>query len=109
MRTITLHRTDIILDKESLTTILKSRKLNYKELYSLIENKFGVDIGYKAFMHLCTNRASWLYAYAIVNVLEISIDDIFHVVEVDVAKKLAERLAWQEQYEHRKKIDVRLI
>ena len=104
MRTVILHKTDIKLNKERLKKILDSKGMGYNELHEKISDpngKFGLDITYKGFMSLMSNRSSWklLYAHAITEVLNISINDIFDVVKVDTDKLKREKEEWKEKYQ----------
>jgi hypothetical protein len=101
MRTVTLHKKDIVLNRRKLKEVLDRRGLNYKELYNKVIDDFGLDLHYKGFMSLLSNRSSWklLYSHAITDVLKISTDDIFDVVDIDIDKKIEEKEKWKEKYQ----------
>ncbi len=105
VRKPTIHKTDIILDKNKLKYELEKREMTFKELFNRIQTKYGLDIDYKAFMSLTSNRSSWklLYAYAIVDMLDLRISDVFEVVQVDVKQKIEEKKEWKRKYQHNKK------
>jgi|SRR5690606_10304395 len=100
-RAVTLHKTDIQLNRKKLKNMIDNKGITYIELHEKTVDKFGLDITYKGFMSLLSNRSSWklLYAYAIVDVLRISIDDIFDIVEVDIEKKAKEKEDWKKKYQ----------
>lgn len=104
MSSETIHKKDIILDREKLKEILDSRGLEYIELYTRVTDTYGLDISYKGFMSLLQNRVTWklIYAYAIVTTLKLSILDIFVLVEIDVDKVRKEKREWKRKYEKNK-------
>ncbi|WP_276210497.1 hypothetical protein [Heyndrickxia coagulans] len=103
-RQYTIHETDVILDKDRLKSILRSKKMEYIELYRRVKVKYGLDIHYKGFMALLDNRSSWklLYAWAIVDVLDINPEDIFRIIRVDVEEKIKEKEEWNKKYGNKK-------
>lgn len=105
----TIHEKEIIVNRDKLKTILKSKNvegsdkgMSYLDLHEKISTKYGLDITYKGLVSLLNNRSTWklLYAYAIIDVLSIGIDDIFEVIEIDVDKKVIEKEIWKEKYQH---------
>lgn len=102
-RKIILHKTDVILNKDKLKDILDSKDLTYIQLWERVVESYGLDLSYKGFMSLMTNRSSWklLYAYAIVDVLGISLKDIFDIIDVDIEEKLKEKEQWRKQYQEK--------
>lgn len=105
MRTISLHKKDIILNREKLKRILDNRGMGYIELYEKVLDKYGLDLSYKGFMSLLSNRSTWklLYSHAITDVLNINTNDIFDVVDVDIEKKKKEKEKLYEKYRNRSK------
>jgi hypothetical protein len=108
MRTVTLHKTDIVLNKGKLKAILDRKGMGYIELYERISgdgSAFGLDISYKGFMSLLSNRSTWklIYAHAITEVLYINTNDIFDVIKVDTDKLAKEKEKWREKYQKSKK------
>ncbi len=95
---------DIVLDRAKMEYIMMSKNIIYKELWENLNEKYGLDIGYKGFMSLINNRSNWklLYAYTICEELNIEIKDIFRLVEVDVEEKKKEREAFKKKYETKK-------
>lgn len=83
-----VHRTEIMVNRKKLKAVLDCKGLEYIDLYNLIVVKFGIDLSYKGFMSIIAGKATWklLYAYAIVDVLNIQIMDIFELIEMDVEK-----------------------
>lgn len=73
--------------------------MDYITLHEKI-NDFGLDIGYKGFMTLMSNKSSWklLYGWTVSNVLNVNIDDIFEIINVDKEKKIRENEAWKNKY-----------
>lgn len=73
-------------------------------LYEKVVNKYGVDISYKGFMNLVSNRSTWklLYAVAITDILDVTIDELFDIVEIDIKSKIREKERWKEKYEKRR-------
>lgn len=100
MRTVALHKKDILMNKVKLKSILDKRNMGYTDLHERVED-YGLDITYKGFMHLLSNRVSWklLYAHAIIEVLKINTQDIFDIVDVDIEKKVKDKEEWREKYE----------
>lgn len=106
----TIHEKDIILNRNKLNVILENRKIDdkgmdYAELHRRISSLYGLNLSYKGFMSLVENRSTWklLYAYAITDVLEIGIDDIFDVVNIDVEEVKREKEEWNKKYQKKKK------
>ena len=107
-RTTILHKTDIVLNKNRLKGILDRKGMGYIELHEKISDpngKFGLDITYKGFMSLLSNRSTWklIYAHAITDVLNIGINDIFDVIKVDTEKLAKEKEEWKRKYQKPKK------
>lgn len=84
MSRVVEHKKDIKLNREKLHKILESQKMEYIELHNKVSTKFGLDLQYKGFMSLMSNKSSWklLYAHAIADVLNINYTDIFEIVDV---------------------------
>lgn len=103
-RTFTLHEKDIVLNKGKLKNILDSKGLSYIDFYEKVVDAYGLDISYKGFMSLLSNRSTWklLYAWAIVDVLGITVKDIFEIVDVDVNKLAKEKEEWKRKYQKSK-------
>lgn len=103
-RAISLHKKDIKLDKRKLKEILDSKGMSYIDFYEKVSNIYGeewLDLTYKGFMSLMSNRSSWklLYAVAMVETLNIRIKDVFEIVDIDIEKKVKEKERWKEKYE----------
>lgn len=96
-RTPILHQTEIMINRSILKDILDNRGLEYTDLYHMVVDKFGLDLSYKGFMSVIAGQATWklLYAYAISDVLDVEIKDIFDLVPVDVDKM-------RDQKEHKR-------
>jgi len=97
----TIHKRDILLNKKNLKDILDSKGMEFKELHGIIADVYGLDLTYKGFMSLVSNQSTWklIYAWAIVDVLSLSISDIFDVVDIDVEKKALEKEKWKQKYQ----------
>lgn len=99
----TIHRTDVVIDKRKIEAILKSKDMDFKELWEILtdEKGYGLDITYKGFMSLIANRVTWktLYSHAIVDVLNLKNSDIFTVVKVDIDEKIKEKEKWKEKFD----------
>jgi hypothetical protein len=100
-RTVTLHKKEFILNRKKLKNILDNKGISYSELHEKVVDKFGLDITYKGFMSLLSNRSTWksLYSHAITEVLLVTTNDIFEVVDVDIEKKAKEKEEWKEKYQ----------
>jgi hypothetical protein len=100
-REVSLHEKDIILNKNKLKNILNKKGLSYIDFHAKVIDAYGLDLSYKGFMSLLDNRSSWklLYAYAITDVLNIGIKDIFDVIDVDIDKKAKEKEEWKRKYQ----------
>jgi hypothetical protein len=101
MRTVTLHKKDIVINKNKLKEVMDSRGMSYTELHEKVVDKFGLDITYKGFMSLMSNRSTWklLYAHAITEVLHTTTNEVFDVIDIDIEKKAKEKKAWKEKYQ----------
>ena len=100
-RNILLHKKDIILNKKKLKSVLDKQGIDYTELHKRVVDTFVLDLTYKGFMSLMSNRSSWkfLYAIAIIDVLRVDKYEIFDIVDVDTDKKMKEKKAWMEKYQ----------
>lgn len=100
MDLVLLHKKDIILNKSKLKSILDRKDMRYIDLFNNIKNKYGIDIEYKGFMNLLDNRSSWkfLYAYAMLDILNIETEEIFELVDVNIEKKIKEKKVWMKKY-----------
>jgi hypothetical protein len=96
----TIHKTDVILNKEALKDVLDRQGMEYIQLYEKAKEKYGLDMTYKGFMSLASNRSAWklIYAWAIADVLHVDIKDIFNKVDVDVEAKIREKEEWNKNY-----------
>lgn len=105
MRTIALHKKDIVINKAKLRSIIESRGMGFLDFHEKVVDEYGLDLAYKSFMTLLDNRSTWklLYAVAITDTLNIDIFDVFELRDVDVDKKLQERKSWQDKYQKQKK------
>lgn len=108
----TIHRKDILINRSKLRNLLDNNKIDnkgmdYLELHRRISEKYGLDLSYKGFMSLLQNRSTWklIYAYAIADVLNVEIDEIFEVVDVDVDKVVKEKEEWIKKYQKKVKDD----
>lgn len=104
MRTVSLHKKDIVLNKGRLKNILDKKGMSYIDLHEKVSGShsvYGLDLSYKGFMSLLSNRSTWklLYAYAIINVLNIGIEDVFDIIDVDIDKKAKEKEEWKKKYQ----------
>lgn len=100
-RNIMLHKKDIVLNKKKLKAILDRQGIDYTELHERVVDTFGLDLTYKGFMSLMSNRSSWkfLYAIAIIDVLKVDKYEIFDIVDVDIDKKIRQKKEWMEKYQ----------
>lgn len=101
MENVLLHKKDIILNRDKLKSILDSKDMSYILFYEDLVARYGIDLSYKGFMSLLSNRSSWklLYAYAMVKSLGIDFDDIFELIDIDIDKKIQEKKEWREKYQ----------
>lgn len=93
-----------MLNKDKLKDIIDRKGMGYIELYEKVVNLYGensIDITYKGFMSLLSNRSSWklLYAYVIIDALGVSVNDIFDLIDIDIEKKIKEKEKWKEKYQ----------
>lgn len=100
-RTPTIHEKEIKLNKDKLKEILDRRGMEYMELHEKVQDKYGLDITYKGFMSLLSNRSTWklLYAHAISDILLINYMEIFDIITVDVEKVKKAKEKWKEKYQ----------
>jgi hypothetical protein len=99
----TIHKTDILLNKANLKKIIDSKGISYMELYEKIRDKYGLDLSYKGFMTLLSNRSTWklIYAWCIVEVLMIDFKEIFELVEINIDEKKKEKELWKKNYQNK--------
>ena len=99
-----VHKKDVAIKRELLKDLLKLKKMKHKTLYEKIVNSYGLDLSYKGFMALISNRSSWklLYAWAICDVLGVELERLFEIVDVDIEQKIKEKQEWKEKYEKHK-------
>lgn len=97
----TIHKSDTLIDKASLKEVLDDRGMEYMELWEKIREQFGLDLSYKGFMSLIDNRSNWklVYAWAISDVLDIQIKDLFKMTVIDVEAKQREKEEWKKKYQ----------
>lgn len=97
----TIHKTDILLNKDKLKEILDEKGMEYMELYIKTRDKFGLSLSYKGFMSLLQNRSTWklVYAWGIADVLHIAIGDVFEMIKIDFDKAVQEKIEWKEKYQ----------
>lgn len=88
----------MVLNKDKLKDILDRRGMEYIEFHDKLVNKYGLDITYKGFMSLLSNRSTWklLYAHAIAELLQINYTDIFEMVDIDFEKEMQKREKWKQ-------------
>lgn len=100
-RTPTIHKKDMIVNKDKLKEILDRRGIEYIQLWEQVCDRFGLDLSYKGFMSLMSNRSTWklLYAHAIVEVLMIHYNEIFDLVDIDVEKEKKKKEKWKIKYQ----------
>lgn len=106
-RTVSLHKKDVILNKDKLKAILDSKGMSYIDFYEKVSDVYGkewLDLTYKGFMSLMSNRSSWklLYAVAMTDTLDVKIREIFDIIDVDIEKKAKEKKKWKEKYQRDK-------
>lgn len=107
MRTHTIHKKEIILNKENADTLLAEKDLTYAELFRVVKEEYGLDMEYKSFMNLISNRVTWklLYAWAMVEALETDLNTLFKIVEIDIEKAKKDRAEWKAKYANKDKVD----
>lgn len=101
LRTPTIHKKEIVINKDRLKSLIDSRGLEYIDFHHILVRDYGLDLTYKGFMSLLSNRSTWklLYAHAISESLNVSYLDIFDVVDVDVDKIKHDKKKWKEKYQ----------
>lgn len=101
LRTPTIHKKEMILNKRKLKSILDKKRMDYIEFHSKVVDAYGLDLSYKGFMSLLSNRSTWklLYAHAMSDVLSVELKDIFEIVDIDVDKAVKEKEKWKEKYQ----------
>lgn len=77
------EKKEMILDKEKLNQLLHENKLNNLQLLQTLHDKHGIELSYKGFNSLINNHNSWklVYAYALCDVLNIKIEELFKIQE----------------------------
>lgn len=96
----TIHKKDLHINKDRVKKLLDEKGMEYMELYRKAEDKYGLDITYKTFMNLLSNRSTWklIYAWAIADMLNVEIYEIYDMVEIDQNKAVEERKEWEKKY-----------
>lgn len=96
----TIHKKELLLNKDRVKSILDEKGMEYMEFYTKAKEKYGLDITYKAFMNLLSNRSTWklIYAWAVADVLNANIPEIFDMVDIDIEKAKKEKKDWETRY-----------
>lgn len=96
-----IHEKDLILNRDKVKSILDSRGMNYRDFYEEIQD-FGIKMTYAGFMNLLYNRTTWklLYAWAIADVLNVDIKNIFTFIDINESEALLERREWEKKYQN---------
>jgi hypothetical protein len=107
-RTPTIHKKEMVINKNKFKEILDRRGMEYLEFHEKLagrDSKYGLDLTYKGFMSLLSNRSTWklLYAHAICDLLHINYMDIFELVDVDFDKEMKKREKWKKYKEDKEK------
>ena len=100
VRTSTIHKMDMHINKEKLERIMKNQELTFVELHSRAVTNFGLDLSYKGFMSLLYNQSTWklLYAYVIQEVLDVPFTEFFELVEIDVEGRKRQKEEFKNRY-----------
>lgn len=79
------NKNDLYLNKPAYKTFLKRKGLKAPELWSIIQEKYGIAVSYKAIAQAINGNNSWklLYAWAICKELGVQIDNLFDLKSVD--------------------------
>lgn len=98
----TIHDTEIVINKKKLKAILDNKGMEYIELHAKIVDIYGLDLSYKGFMSLLSNRATWklLYAHVISSTLNVDYMEIFELVSIDVNEVMEQKEIWKARYQH---------
>lgn len=101
LRTPTIHKKEMLLNKDKLKDILDKKGMEYIELYEKTVDRYGLDLKYKGFMSLLSNRSTWklLYAHAIADVLNVDYMEVFDIVDIDVKEVAKAKQEWKEKYQ----------
>lgn len=95
----------MLLDREILRRILEKKDMEYADLHQEVKDQYGLDLSYKGFMSLMSNRSTWklLYAHAISDVLKTNYQELFKVVDVDVDEVKKYKEWWKGRYQDEQK------
>lgn len=95
-----INNKEMLLNRDKLKSVIDKRGMDYISLHKKVEDSYGLNLSYKSFMSILSNRSTWklIYAHAISDVLNLNIYDIFEIVEVDVEKKKIEKQRFKEKY-----------
>jgi hypothetical protein len=79
------HGKEMILNEAKVKNALQNKKWTFKELYERINVKYELDLKYRGFMNTIKNKNQWklIYAYAIADLLEVPVEELFEVKEVE--------------------------
>lgn len=96
----TIHKTEVLVNQDKLKEVIDRKDMDYMALYDTVVEEYGLDITYKGFMSLLKNRSNWklTYAWAIADVINVNINDIFESVAIDVEKAKKAKEEWKEKY-----------
>lgn len=79
------HGTEILINETQLNLALKNKQWNKRELHDRINMKYDLDLKYRGFMNTLQNKNQWklIYAYAIADLLEKPIEELFYIDEAN--------------------------
>ncbi|WJJ55356.1 hypothetical protein QB910_000112 [Dabrowskivirus KKP3916] len=85
------NKFDVVLDRHKFDALIGDMFI--KDFYDRINVKWKLGIDYKSFLNLVNNRVNWrlIHAYAIADMLDCRIEDIFKVTEVDIEERERKR------------------
>lgn len=98
-RKINENQKEVILNRNAFDSLLGDYK--YKDVWEEMTTTYGIDISYGGFGSMIRGLNTWklTYAWVLAEILHVDIKDIFILVNVDVDKKIEERIEWQKKYQ----------
>lgn len=100
-RRINENKKEVVLNRNKFDAMTEG--YSYKELWHEMTTVYGIDISYNGFGSMIRGLNTWklTYAWVLADMLKVSIEDLFVLIDVDVEKKIKETIEWQKKYQNK--------
>lgn len=101
-RKINKNEKEVVLNRNLFDSRLKAMSGTYKDLWHEMTEVYGMDITYNGLGSMIRGQNTWklTYAWIVSDILNYDIKELFSLIDVDVEKKVKERLEWQDKYQN---------